>query len=99
MCALDILNTMSDQPLQPFSPPTILISRLPSGTIAPGQIVEWFLFIVFVFWAVYTSVAVYHWLRYSHASFLAFPAIAVHIFVSLTLMAYALSGTLPTYLP
>lgn len=62
---------------------------------------EWILYAVFIIWAIYTLVAIYHWLKYSHASLLAFPAIAVHLFISLALMTYALSGTgfFTTYLP
>jgi hypothetical protein len=81
---------MVDQPLQPFSPPSALLANL---SISPGIVVTWALYIVFAFWALYTLVAVYHWLKYSHASSVAFPAIAVHLFISFALMAYALSGT------
>ena len=84
---------MPDQPLQPFAPPTSLGALLPSG-LSPGAVVEWVLYAVFAFWALYTIVAVYHWLKYSHASWVAFPAIALHLFVSFVLAAYALSGTL-----
>lgn len=80
-------------PLQPFSPPSSLLAHLPGGVLSAGVAVQWFLFIVFAFWAIYTLVAVYHWLAYSHASNIAFPAIGIHLFVSLSLMAYALSGT------
>lgn len=84
---------MTDQPLQPFSPPTALLSYLPaSGGISAGVAMIWALYAVFAFWAVYSIVAVYHWLRYSHASWIAFPAIAVHALVSFSLMSYALSG-------
>lgn len=92
---------MPDQPLQPFSPPTALLAYLPSG-ISVDLAVEWALYAVFAFWAFYTAVAVYHWLKYSHASWLAFPAIAVHLCISFALMAYALSGNayfLSRYLP
>ena len=84
---------MVDQPLQPFPPPTDLLSYLPSG-VSAGMTVEWALYIVFTFWALYTIIAIYHWLKYSHASFVAFPAIALHLFISFALMTYALSGTL-----
>lgn len=84
---------MSDQPLQPFAPPTDLLTYLPDG-ISAGAIVEWVLYIIFAFWAIYTLVAIYHWLKYSHASWVAFPSIALHLFISFSLMAYALSGTL-----
>ena len=88
---------MSDQPLQPFSPPTELLVQfnIPYST---GLLVEWALYAVFAFWAVYTVVAIYHWLRYSHTAFLAFPAIAVHLYISFALMSYALTGN-PLLLP
>jgi len=83
---------MVDQPLQPFSPPTLLTALLPKD-ISYGVIVEWALYIVFAFWALYTIIAVYHWLKYSHASLVAFPAIAVHFFISFSLIVFALTGT------
>lgn len=92
---------MLDQPLQPFAPPSSLTAFFPSG-ISSGAIVEWILYIVFAFWAVYTIVAIYHWLKYSHASWVAFPSIAVHLSISFALVAYALSGQalfLANYLP
>lgn len=82
---------MPDQPLQPFSPPSSLTALLPAG-VSAGAAVEWALYIVFAFWAVYTLVAIYHWLQYSHASWVAFPAIGAHLFISFALIAYALSG-------
>lgn len=92
---------MLDQPLQPFAPPTALLSYMPNG-LSSGVVVTWALYAVFAFWAVYTLVAIYHWLKYSHASWVAFPAMAVHLFVSFALMSYALSGSaffLAAYLP
>ncbi len=92
---------MPDQPLQPFSPPAALLSYLPGGFSA-GLLVTWVLYAVFAFWALYTFVAVYHWLKYSHASWIAFPAIAVHLLISLALISYALNGQalfLSNYLP
>ncbi len=84
---------MTTSPLQPFSPPAALLAYLPRG-LSASVLVQWALYAVFAFWAVYSLVATYHWLRYSHASWVAFPAIALHLFVSLSIMAYALSGTL-----
>jgi len=92
---------MPDQPLQPFSPPTALLAYLPGG-LTSGVIVTWVLYAVFAFWAMYTIVAVYHWLKYSHASWIAFPAMAAHFLISFALMSYALSGSaffLAPYLP
>lgn len=92
---------MPSQPLQPFSPPSFLLSFIPDWFSA-SVLLTWVLYAVFAFWAIYTIVAVYHWLKYSHASWVAFPAIAVHLVVSLALMSYALSGQaffLSKYLP
>ena len=86
---------MTDQPLRPFTPPTELLAHLNALGISSGLAIEWVLYGVFALWALYTVVAVYHWLRYSHTSFVAFPAIALHVFVSFWLMAYALSGSMP----
>jgi hypothetical protein len=94
---------MSDQPLQPFAPPANLSSLLPSGLdVSAGVAVEWALYAIFAFWAIYTIIAIYHWLKYSHASWIAFPAMAVHLAISFALMSYALSGSaffLTPYLP
>lgn len=92
---------MTDQPLQPFSPPQILSQMNLPGLPSTSLITEWVLYAVFAFWAVYTLVAIYHWLKYSHASWVAFPSIAAHLFISIALMSYALSGTgfFTTYLP
>ena len=84
---------MTDQPLQPFSPPTALFNQFHLSTpLTPGFAIEILLYTVFALWAVYTLVAIYHWLRFSHASLIAFPAIALHIFVSFALMTYILTG-------
>lgn len=85
---------MPDQPLQPFSPPTELFKQLHiSGAPSAGLIVEWALYLVFFFWAIYTMVAIYHWLKYSHASWIAFPAITLHLFISFALITFTLTGT------
>lgn len=94
---------MTDQPLQPFSLPTTLFAQLHlSNVISAGTAVTWALYAIFAFWAIYTIVAIYHWLKYSHASWIAFPAIAAHLLISFALISYALSGRaffLSPYLP
>ena len=92
---------MPDLPLQAFSAPSSFMSYLPKG-LSEAVLVTWVLYAVFAFWALYTFVAIYHWLKYSHASWLAFPAIAIHLAVSFALIMYALSGQalfLTRYLP
>lgn len=83
---------MTDQPLQPFALPAMFNQLQLSGAITPNIVMVWVLYAVFAFWTIYTLVAIYHWLKYSHASLIAFPAIAAHLFVSFALMSYALSG-------
>lgn len=85
------MELMSDQPLKPFSLPKSLLEHL-NGTVSMGTLVPWMLSTVFALWAVYTLVVIYHWVKYSHASWVAFPAIGIHLFVSFLLIAYALSG-------
>lgn len=82
---------MTDQPLKPFSPPNF--AHFPSISISSSTLVSWVLYLIFAFWIIYTLVAIYHWLRYSHASWVAVPAIATHLIVSLALIGYALSST------
>ena len=79
------------QPLQPFSPPTNVLAHIPAGSLSVGVIVMYFLYAVFVFWAIYTLIIIYHWLKYSHDSHIAFPSIATHLALSIALMAYALA--------
>ncbi|MFZ2500469.1 MAG: hypothetical protein WAW90_00570 [Minisyncoccia bacterium] len=82
---------MTDQPLRAFSPPTVLLSYLPSS-ISTGTVVLWALSAIFIIWSIYTFIAIYHWIKYSHASWIAFPATALHLFISFSIISYALFG-------
>lgn len=88
---------MPSEPLQPFAPPSAVLAHfnLPAS-ISPGLLVIWICLFVFVIWATYTAVAIYHWLKYSHGSSVAFPAIAAHLAISLLLMSFILSGAIPS---
>jgi hypothetical protein len=48
--------------------------------------------VVFLIWVIYTLVVIYHWFRYRHKSWFAVPAIALHFFVSGTIIVYMISG-------
>ncbi len=48
--------------------------------------------LIFIWWLIFTLVSIYHWLRHGHDSWLAVPAIALHLFVSGWLIFYATSG-------
>jgi hypothetical protein len=49
-------------------------------------------FFIFVAWLIYTIVVAYHWFRYGHQSWLAVPAIGIHLFVSGLLIFYIALG-------
>lgn len=48
--------------------------------------------LMFIVWAIYTLVSIYHWVRYGRDSWIAWPAIAAHLVVSAALMIFAVSG-------
>lgn len=90
---------MDSKPLQPFESPAAIFEKFDIPAVSASSLVFWGLMAVFAFWAVYTIVVTYHWLKYSHASGVAFPAIGVHLLVSAAIMAYALTGSIPYFLP
>ena len=77
---------MPDQPLTPFTGLPFHIA------ISTGAAIGWTLVAVLIFWAVYTAVAVYHWVKYSHAASVASLAIIVHLAVSGVLLLFVLLG-------
>ena len=78
------------KPLQPFSPPTALLSHLPG--ISAIAVVQFILYCVFILWAIYTLIIIYHWVKYSRAPGVAFKAIVLHLVISLGLMVYAFAA-------
>jgi hypothetical protein len=65
--------------------------------LSPNGIWPIVLGVVFTVWLAYTLVMAYHWVRYSHAAVIGYPALFVHLVVSVACMSYALSGSpLPT---
>ncbi|MEK9160811.1 MAG: hypothetical protein AAB440_02115 [Patescibacteria group bacterium] len=48
--------------------------------------------LVFIWWAVYTAVAVYHWFRFGRASWVAVPALAIHLTISGGIFVFMTSG-------
>ena len=82
---------MHDQPLRPFAPPAFVSL----SSVHAGAALGWFLLVVFSLWALFTLVAVYHWIRYAHAPGAALLAVATHLIVSLALVSYVLTGITP----
>jgi hypothetical protein len=64
---------------------------IPEG-VSPADLVIGSMYAVLAFWALYTLIVTYHWLRYSNASLVTIPAIALHLLVSVALISYTLSG-------
>ena len=64
-------------------------------SIDAGKVVAVVAWVMFVLWLIYTVVAAYHWLRYSHRSSIAIPALIIHVIVSAALALYAISGFAP----
>jgi hypothetical protein len=60
--------------------------------ISPTLVAGVLLAVVVLFWGVYTLVAIYHWVRYSHAAAIAVPAIGLHLVVSVIFILFAASG-------
>ncbi len=78
-------------PIQPISSISSPLTPLFSH-INFSQVIAVVFALFFLFWLIYTLVASYHWLKYSHKSSVAIPAIITHILVSGFLALYAVSG-------
>lgn len=74
------------QPTLPSSPIT-----LPEG-ISLSTVFSVVFALIFIFWLIYSLVVIYHWIRHAPDSWIAVPAVALHLFVSGILIFYATSG-------
>lgn len=81
-------DPLPESPLQAVTSPFSFIKRIDSVY----DVVSIIFTVIFLLWAVYTIVSIYHWVRYGHHSWIAVPAIALHLFVSAVLMIFATSG-------
>lgn len=75
--------------LNPFPTPLWLQN---SGGFEVVKILPAIFALVFIIWSAYTIIVVYHWFRYSHRSWLTVPALALHFFISITLLLFTISG-------
>lgn len=76
----------------PVEPLTPFIGLPVSLSISNGALVGWLLVTAFSFWALYTTIGIYHWIKFSHAAAVAYPAIIAHLAVSGVIMLFALSS-------
>ena len=72
--------------------PPLFEIALPEGGQALMAFAPLALLIVFGIWLIFTLASAYHWLRYSHRSWVTVPALGAHVFVSGTIMLYMLAG-------
>lgn len=80
-------------PLNPFPGPSFSIpGSSTSGSFEIAGFLPVILTIAFGIWVLYTLAAIYHWFRYGHQSWIAVPAIALHVLVSGVIFIYAISG-------
>jgi|CXWL01.1.fsa_nt_gi hypothetical protein len=82
------MNETYSGALNPFPTP----SFLGFGAIKTDAVVSVLFTLLFIFWVLYTLISAYHWFRYSHRSWIAVPALAVHILVSGFLLLFSVSG-------
>lgn len=62
------------------------------ASFSGSEVFSVFITLVFGFWALYTLAATYHWIRYSHRSWIAVPALAAHVAVSAAIASFAVTG-------
>ncbi len=63
-----------------------------SGSFSAENALAVLFTLIFIWWAVFTFVAAYHWLRYGRESWIAVPALALHFIVSAWIFVFATGG-------
>ncbi|MBA3789310.1 hypothetical protein H0X32_02865 [Patescibacteria group bacterium] len=81
-------NAIPTSPLDPIQTPFSTIFT----TINEGQVLAITFALIFIVWLIYTLVVTYHWLKYGHRSWVAVPALSIHLVVSALLFLLAISG-------
>lgn len=76
--------------------PTLDLSIGPKAGMLPSFSINGILpvvfTIVFIIWAIYTLIIVYHWFRYGHQSWFAVPVVVSHLTVSAVILLFIMSG-------
>ncbi len=77
-------------PLSPVSSPLTVLTALGFHTAAltPQIVALALLVVVLLGWTFYSLIALYHWLRYSHAASITWPALIIHAVVSGLLIVF-----------
>jgi uncharacterized membrane protein YqjE len=72
-----------------YTPPSILAEKLP---FSPDQALSVIFTLLFIVWAIFTLIALYHWVRYARNRWVTVPALTVHVAVSAALFLFIVSG-------
>lgn len=62
------------------------------ATVSTEAVISIIITLVFIWWAIYTLVAVYHWFRYGRDSWVAVPAVVLHFAISAWIFVFATGG-------
>ena len=81
-------DRLPSAPLDGISSPFSFLPRIESAY----DLVSLLFTAIFILWLIYTAVSIYHWVRFGHNSWIAVPAIGLHLFISVVLMFFATSG-------
>ncbi len=71
---------------------TLIRSSTLFGNVTSESVISVLFTLIFIWWLIYTMVAVYHWFRYGRSSWIAVPAVALHLAVSGGIFIYMTSG-------
>lgn len=75
-----------------FEPSLVGPSQFLTETLDAGSVVAVIFALIFIWWFIYTLVAAYHWLRFGRETWVAVPALALHLFISGWLLLFMTSG-------
>ncbi len=83
--------------MEPVALPNPNIPSIPMFSVLPSavsieSVVAIIITVVFIWWAIYTLVVMYHWLRYGRESWFAVPLLALHFGVSGWIFVFATGG-------
>lgn len=61
-------------------------------TLAPETVISIIFTLIFIWWFIYTLVVAFHWLTFGRSSWIAVPALGLHLAISSWLLFYMTSG-------
>lgn len=76
--------------MQPSMLPSFALANVPAVSLQ--TVLAIVITLVFIWWAVFTLVSMYHWFRFERSSWVAVPSIALHFVVSIWIFIFATGG-------